>query len=318
MGVVVVIPAFNEERFIGSVVLNARKSADAVIVVDDGSSDRTAWIAESAGATVLRQHNRGYGGALSTGFQAAMSLRPKAIVMLDGDAQHDPDEIPAVTAPILDGVADVVIGSRFLGKDSEIPSWRKAGQHALTAVTNKAGAGNVSDSQSGFRAFTVEALHTLRFGSNGMGAASEMLLLLPETSLRVVEVPIGVSYHESSKRNPLAHGLEVMDTILSLVARRRPLALLGIPGATSVVLGVLLGLWVFNRVETSHLVPFGSAVLSSLLILVGLLLGVTGIILNSLEYLLSRIEDKVYTALSRTKPESRASERAEPNHWTLD
>ena len=128
----------------------------------------------------------------------------------------------------------------------------------------------------------MDALHTLRFGASGMGAASEMLMLLSDSNLRVVEVPIGVSYHEPSKRNPVAHGLEVVDTILSLVAHRRPLAFVSLPGAVVFVLGLMLGLVVFNKVQTDHIVPFGTALLSCLLITIGLLLEAsTGVILNS-------------------------------------
>ena len=156
---------------------------------------------------------------------------------------------PVSPGPILDGAADVVIGSRFLDQESDTPGWRKAGQQALTVVTNAAGGGSATDSQSGFRAFTADALRTLRFESSGMGAASEMLMLLPQTNLRVVEVPIGVSYHEPSKRDPVAHGLEVVDTILSLVAHRRPLAFVSLPGAVLFVLGFMLGVWVFNTVR---------------------------------------------------------------------
>ena len=109
---VIVIPAYNEERFIGSVVLKARRYADCVIVVDDGSTDGTAEIAAQAGAEVARHaKNLGKGAALNSGFKKACELAPQVVVMLDGDGQHHPEEVGTVIAPILAGEADIVIGT---------------------------------------------------------------------------------------------------------------------------------------------------------------------------------------------------------------
>ncbi len=135
--IVAVIPSFNEERFIASVVIKARHYATYVIVVDDGSDDRTAELAGLAGARVVSlPQNMGKAEALNAGFRAARELNPDAVVCLDGDAQHEPAEIPDPVGPVLRGEADVVIGSRFLGKRSDIPVWRQVGQHTLTAFTN--------------------------------------------------------------------------------------------------------------------------------------------------------------------------------------
>jgi glycosyltransferase involved in cell wall biosynthesis len=121
-------------------------------------------LAESAGAEVLRMpSNAGKGAALNMGFARARALRPQVVVMLDGDAQHDPAEIPHLVRPVLDGVADVVVGSRFLDIRSEIPRWRQLGQHTLNLMTNKASGVTISDSQSGYRAFRPAALDALRW-----------------------------------------------------------------------------------------------------------------------------------------------------------
>jgi glycosyltransferase involved in cell wall biosynthesis len=114
--VVAVIPAYNEERFIGSVVLRARQYADTVIVVDDGSTDATGEIAAAAGVIVVRhESNRGKGAALNTGFHRARALGAAAVVTLDGDGQHRGDELAVLAEPVLSGQADIVVGSRFLG-----------------------------------------------------------------------------------------------------------------------------------------------------------------------------------------------------------
>jgi len=116
-GIVAVLPAFNEQRTIAEVILKTEKNVDRVVVVDDGSSDLTAEVAERLGATVIRhKRNIGYGAALRSGFEHALKLNPKVVVTLDTDGQHDPNEIPNLVKPILEGKADVVIGSRFLRK----------------------------------------------------------------------------------------------------------------------------------------------------------------------------------------------------------
>jgi glycosyltransferase involved in cell wall biosynthesis len=113
--VIALIPAYNEERCIGSVILRARAYVDDVIVVDDGSRDATARVAEAAGARLIRHgENRGKGQALTTDFRAARKLRPDVLVILDSDGQHSPDEIPLLVAAMREHEADMVVGSRYV------------------------------------------------------------------------------------------------------------------------------------------------------------------------------------------------------------
>jgi glycosyltransferase involved in cell wall biosynthesis len=300
-GVVVVIPAYNEERFIASVVFQARPYAEQVIVVDDGSSDRTAALAEAAGATVLRQPvNAGKAAALNAGFAYARRLRPRAVVCLDGDAQHEPGEVPTLAAPILAGAADVVIGSRFLATRSRIPGWRKAGQHALTAVTNGMSGVRVTDSQSGFRAFSPTAVDLLRFTSKGLSVESEMQFLFEAAGLSVTEVPISVRYQDGNKRNPFVHGLQVIDAMVSLVARRRPLLFFSLPGLVAALVGLAFGVRVVQGYGATGELMVGSALLTTLFFTVGMLLGVTGVILHSIGHLVGRLREEVHEALGRS------------------
>lgn len=292
--VVAVIPAYNEERFIASVVFSALENADVVLVVDDGSTDRTRHFAERAGATVIAlNRNSGKAAALNRGFNTALDLNPDVIVCLDGDAQHDPSEIPTVVTPVLEGTADVVIGSRFSETRSDIPTWRKFGQHSLTAVTNALSGVSVSDSQSGFRAFSPGAARALRFRSGGLGVESEMQFLFDAIGVRVAEVPISVQYRDGNKRNPFAHGLEVLDTILSLVARRRPLMFFSLPGFLVAAGGLALGADVVGVMQRTDQLMVGSAVLTMMLVLLGVLFGVTGIMLHSIGHFMNRLSEEL-------------------------
>lgn len=305
--IVAVIPAYNEERFICSVVITALQYADHVVVVDDGSTDRTAELAERAGAEVIRQpQNGGKGAALNAGFERAMQLAPRVVVTLDADAQHDPAEIPQMVQPILHGNADVVIGSRFLETRSEIPAWRQVGQHALTKLTNAASGTSTTDSQSGFRAFALPAIRRLRFRSPGLAMESEMQFLLQESCLRVTEVPISVQYRDGNKRNPFTHGLQIIDAILTVVARRRPLLYIGLPGLLLTFMAFICALLALNFVLVDHVIHFGLAVCTVLLLFAGLLLTVTGVILNSLEHFIKRLQDELQMSLRQHRDESRA------------
>ncbi len=293
--VVAVIPAHNEARFIGSVVLSARNYCDVVIVVDDGSSDHTADLAEAAGAVVVRRPIQGgKGAALNVGFEEALAYLPQATVILDGDAQHDPAEIGVVAAPILGGLADVVVGSRFLTDDRRaIPWWRQIGQIVLTVITNQASGVRLTDSQTGYRAFSKEALRSLRFRSAGLSVESEMQFLLKSAQLRIVEVPIHVQYLDGNKRNPVRHGLTIIDTIVGLIARRRPLLFFSVPGFCFVVIGLLFGYNSFHILQVRHVIPPLSTMLGTILLVVGLLFGVTGTILNTLEHFAVRVTDEL-------------------------
>jgi glycosyltransferase involved in cell wall biosynthesis len=137
-GIVAVIPAYNEERFIGSVVLKTRQYADAVIVVDDGSIDATGKITEAAGAVVVQHaQNQGKGVALSPGFCRARELDPAVVVTLDADGQHSPEEVTRVAAPVLDGQANIVVSSRYLEKKSRVPLHRTWGHIVFNFLTNR-------------------------------------------------------------------------------------------------------------------------------------------------------------------------------------
>ena len=265
--VVALIPAHNEERFIGSVVLMARRWCDSVVVVDDGSTDRTADVADAAGASVVRcSTNLGKAQALNVGFRVAAELGAAAIVCLDGDAQHDPQDIPRVAGPILRGEADVVIGSRYLDKAARrhIPRWRRLGQAALNVATNVLSETRTTDSQSGYRAFSRRALARLRFESSGLSVESEMQFLFRPADLVVREVAITARYLDGNKRNPLSHGLHVLGSMAQIsLSRRRATAFL-LSGLAALVLAAVIAVLAAHRLERTHVLPLVEMILSGL------------------------------------------------------
>lgn len=286
---IAVIAAFDEDRFIGSVVIKVRRHVDQVIVVDDGSADDTARIAEEAGALVIRHEtNRGKAQAVNTGLRHARELNAAIVVLIDADGQHDPAEIPLLIAPVEAHQADLVVGSRFLGVRSDIPRWRVFGQHALTAATNIASGVMLTDSQSGFRALSRKALDSLSFRPNGgFSVESEMQFLVQQHRLTVKEIPVRMTYQEGPKRNPFGHGFQVLNGIIALVSQHRPLFFFGVPGLIILTLGIILGIVVVDRYNTYENLAVGYALISILLNLIGIQTLFTGIVLHTIRAFLA-------------------------------
>jgi len=285
--VVVVIPAYNEARYIGSIVLQARRFTNRVIVVDDGSIDETSQIADCAGATVINHDcNQGKGAALNTGFTAARKFDPQVVVCMDGDGQHNPEEISHLIQPIISREADIVIGSRYLNASQRVPRSRIWGHHLFNLLTRYASGVASSDSQSGFRAFSTQAIEMLSFCSQDFTVESEMQFLAQEYDLQVMEVPVTIDYSDPPKRSILLHGIRVINGILRLVGQHRPLLYFGVSGTAVFTLGVVLGFRVVEIFSRSGQLAVGSALLSLFLSLVGTIMISTGFILHSIRALL--------------------------------
>jgi len=290
--VVALIPAYNEERCIGSVILRAREYVDAVLVVDDGSRDATVRIAEAAGARVIRhQTNRGKGQALSTGFRAARGLRPDILVILDSDGQHHPDEIPLLVEALREREADMVVGSRFHAPEqlAKISGGRRMGLRAVTTVTNVLSGVSVTDSQSGFRAFSARALNLLTFRGAGFSVESEMQFLAREHGLSVAEVAISADYEDPAKRNPVFQGFDVLNGVLRLVGQTRPLLFMGVPGMLALLAGLFMGLLVVSIYASTAKLAIGYALISVLCVILGAVSLFSGMILHSVRALLTSL-----------------------------
>jgi len=188
--IIAAIPAYNEAKHIEKVIRNTFLYVDQVYVIDDGSTDRTVELAKTVGAKILKhQNNKGKGAAVNTAFNLARRIRPEILILLDGDNQHNPDDIPNLLEPILRNECDIVVGSRFMRKN-KIPTYRILGQSILTYATNFGSGVKLTDSQSGFRAFSYSAVSQMVFNEKGLSIESEMQFLAGEKKLVVKEVPI--------------------------------------------------------------------------------------------------------------------------------
>lgn len=285
-----VLPAYNEEVSLGSIVLNTKKYVDNVIVVDDGSTDNTVEIAELAGAQVIsHSSNKGKGEALKTGFQAAKTS--EIIVTIDSDGQHKPEEIPKLIAPIINGEADIVNGSRYInGNKKDTPSYRRVGQTVLDKATNLSSGLDITDSQSGFRAFARHTIPAFRFSCVDFGIESEMLMDAANAGLRIKEVEIDVRYDvDGSTKNPISHGVGVLIRVINDLEFQRPLYYFTLPGSLIIIIGVILGLVFFGDYLGGTTKSLAPTVIAIMLTLVGGFLAFTGIILDSMTRMINRV-----------------------------
>lgn len=197
--VFIVIAAYNEAGTIATVVGDLKDCYRNVIVVDDGSIDRTAELAEAAGASVLLHViNRGQGAALQTGIQFALSKNAKVIVTFDADGQHSASDIAGLIAPVLRGECDVAMGSRFLDRRSNVPLIRKLTLKGGVLFTRAVSGIRVTDVHNGIRAFSRKAAESIEIKMDRMGHASEILDEIVRWDLNYVEVPVTVQYSDYS------------------------------------------------------------------------------------------------------------------------
>ncbi len=282
--VIIGIPAFNEEKNIAAIIVKLKKKYDSILVCDDGSSDMTESIALSLGVTVVKHSkNLGYGAAIKTIFNEARKLDGDILVTFDADGQHQISEIDSVLTPLFENKADIVIGSRFLGSTKNLPKYRKFGIKTITSLTNTVTGSNLSDSQSGFRAYSKKVLSEIFPTESGMGISTEILIKSLKKQMKILEVPITISYENNSHSQvPISHGASVILSTIKHVAIERPLLYYGITGLCFLIVGLIFGGWTIQIYSESGSVTTNIALVGIGGVILGTVLLITGTILYSI------------------------------------
>ena len=255
MKIIVGIPAFNEEKNIAVLITQLKKITDKIVVCNDGSTDLTSKIAEGLGATVINhKKNLGYGAAIRSIFLKAKDLDGDILVTFDADGQHRIEDINGVINPIINGESDLVIGSRFLDESKkEIPLYRKVGINVITKITNVTIKKQLTDSQSGFRAYSKKVLNELNPSELGMGISTEILIKASAKKFRISEVPIKIIYNgDTSTHNPISHGSSVLLSTIKFTSIEHPLKFYGIPSMIFFAIGLF-----FTFLSIEYYAEFG-------------------------------------------------------------
>ena len=284
MKTVIGIPAYNEEKNIASILIKLKNISEHIIVCDDGSSDLTSEIAEKLGAIVVKhKKNLGYGAAIKTIFLKAQEINADALVTFDADGQHRIEDIDKILVPIKNNKADIVIGSRFLNDEQKISKYRKIGIKTITELTNITSGTKITDSQSGFRGYNKKTLENIKLTESGMGISTEILIKAKKSNLKIIEVPIIVSYEgETSTHNSIIHGSSVIISTLKYVAMERPLTFYGIPGLVFLIIGISFGLWAIQIFTNEGVLITNIALIGMGGVILGTVMMITATILYSI------------------------------------
>ena len=293
--ILAIIPCYNEENTIGSVVLKTKRFVNQVLVVDDGSDDETKTIAKEAGANVVsHKKNKGKGSAIQTGFQYASDHNFDYVVTIDGDGQHNPLEIPDLLDNVVNNGHDISIGFR-VGENTEMPMWRRVGKRVLDYTTSMANGGLLTDSQCGFRAFNKKAYESIapRLKGKAFSVESEQLIQAHDLGLKIVNTNVSCKYKDldTSTKNPASHGLSVLAYIVWIVTVQRPLLFISLPGFILMVVGFLLGIYSFQFVNQSNIFLTVYAFIANILLIVGAFAFLVGLLLHVLPSLIKKIGD---------------------------
>jgi len=282
------IPAYNEENTISDLVKTAKRHVDKVVVCDDGSTDKTLENAKLAGAEIItHKKNQGYGAAIVSLFDYCRMQNVDVMVTLDGDGQHDPNQIPILLDTLSQHNVDVVLGSRFLDNNTSTPGYRKRGIKIITSAANYGADFKVSDAQSGFRAYSKNAIDAIHPTEQGMSVSTEILLKISNKGLSLAEVPITTSYDgDTSEQNPVPHGVSVLANTLKYVSIKHPLQFYGIPAIVLLTVGTIFGAIFLDQYINYQIIFYGSLLASGVTFLVGAILLVTSIILFSMANLI--------------------------------
>jgi len=279
------IPAFNEEKNIASIITKLFDLTDTVIVCNDGSTDLTSKIAEKMGVVLINhEKNLGYGASIRSIFLKAKEMDGDILVTFDADGQHRIQDIKNVIEPIINKEADLVIGSRFLDdSEKEVPQYRKVGIKVITKITNASIKKQLTDSQSGFRAYSKKVVDELNPSELGMGVSTEILIKASSKNFKIVEVPIKILYEgETSTHNPVLHGSSVILSTIKFTSIEHPLKFYGIPSVIFFIIGLS-----FTYLSAQYYTEIGRlntnlTIVAAGTVLIAVVLLITSILLYSL------------------------------------
>tara|TARA_B100000749_G_scaffold279308_1_gene271802 strand:- start:1499 stop:2383 length:885 start_codon:yes stop_codon:yes gene_type:complete len=281
---VIGIPAFNEEKNIASIIMKLKKVTDHIIVCNDGSTDMTEEISKELDVIVINHsRNMGYGSAIRSIFLKAKELQADILVTFDADGQHRVEDIQSVTQPIIDNKADIVIGSRFLENKSDIPEYRKFGIKVITKITNSSLKEKLTDSQSGFRAYSKNVLKNVTPSESGMGVSTEILIKASNAGHKIAEVPITIMYgSDTSTHNPVSHGTSVLFSTIKFTSIEHPLKFYGIPAIIFLGIGFVFMLWTFQTYAVEKEIITNVALIGIGSLVIGIVFLLSAILLYSL------------------------------------
>ena len=284
MKITVGIPAYNEEKNIAKIIVDLKKVADQILVCNDGSTDSTAEIAESLGAIVIKHpKNLGYGSAIRSIFLKSREINAEVLVTIDADGQHKIEDVKKVVKPIVDGQADISIGSRFLEEGDNAPKYRKLGINIITKVTNSSLSEKITDAQSGFRAYNNKVLQSLTPSDSGMGISTEILIKSSNLGLKIAEVPTKIQYEgETSSQNPISHGTGVLISTLKYISIERPLVFYGIPSFIFFIIGLTFTFFAAQYYTEIGRLNTNLTLVAAGTLLIAIILAITAILLYSL------------------------------------
>jgi glycosyltransferase involved in cell wall biosynthesis len=295
--IVIGIPAFNEEKNIAKTVIQLQSKGYSIIVCNDGSTDMTAEIAEKMNVTVINhKENRGYGASIKTIFQKAKEMKSEILVTFDADGQHRVEDIESLIEPINSNTADIVIGSRFLGQDeSNIPKYRKLGIKVITKMSNISGEKELTDSQSGLRAYNKKAIESISPSEEGMGISTEILIKANKANLKIYEVPVKILYEgDTSTHNPASHGISVIISTMKFISIERPLRFYGIPGIIFLSIGLFFSFWAIQGFTETRQIITNVSLIGIGTTILGVIFLMNAILLFTLVTLMREGKNKQY------------------------
>ncbi len=276
--IVITIPAYNEEKTIGKVISNVKevmqknKFSYKIIVIDDGSKDKTKEIAEESGATIFSNPiTCGLAEVFRTEMKKALEINPSIIVHIDADGQYLASDIPKLIEPIMSKKADMVLGSRFKGKIESMSLIKRWGNKAFSKVISNITRTKISDGQTGFRAFTkdvasidIKSDHTY---------TQEQVIKAIKNKFKLVEVPVYFAKRKDKSRlmrNPFEYGIKAWVNILRVYRDYEPLKFFGYFGGFFILIGILLGFWILAiLIKTGRVGGIPKVILSALFIITG-------------------------------------------------